>query len=917
MKLRVASVLVALTAVGMVGPPLAWGQARQTSTLTGTVTDSTGAVLPGVTVTITSPNMIGGAQTSVTDSEGVYRFPAIMPGVYELTAELASFRTVRREGLRISVGNTITVDIPMDVSTLSESVTVTGESPVVDVKSSAANTQLDNEILQNLPTARFQPDVINLTPGVTGSVAFGGSQSSNALLMDGVDVSDPEGGSPWSFFNYNWIQEVQVVSLGANAEYGEFTGVAANSIIKSGSNRFSGLFEHWRVPGSWLSDNTQSLPEDIRADFEPAEIDTNWDSTMQLGGPILRDKLWFFTGFQYLKEITRPAGFTGGFETERSPRFLTKVNWAPASAVRVEGFVEVDKFDVTGRGASPTRPPETTVIEPSPEVNWNGRVTWTINSKTLFDIRNGGYDGYFPLEPTPPGTREGPAPHFDSLTGMYSVNAPYFGRFDRTRNVLAATLTRYADNFAGKNHEFKFGFEFERSKIRNESGYPGDRYYYDYGGEPYIAYLWEGYVTDAVSKRAAIYAQDTWTVTDRLTLNPGIRLNINRGSVPEQGNVFSTTPISPRIGLAWDVMGDHKTVVRAHYGRYYDALLGGMYEFMDTSQQHPFITAEVLAPGGCQAGIGPDCVELDRFEPENNFGIDADIKHSYLDQYLIGVERELFTDFSLQLQYIRRNFEDFVAFVDTGSIYEPVQRQDPGPDNRLGTADDGEFLTVFNLTNPGNAFRLLTNPPDAFRRYNAFQVVGRKRFSKNWQTNASYTWSKTEGNVNSELSNNAAGGGAEGTGQTGIFANPNEGLNQVGRTTFDFTHQVKLEGTYRVPFLGGFNLSGIYRYTTGSPWGRRATIRGLDQGTATVRIEPRGTRRLDAINNVDLRIEKTIPIRDQFTAGFYIDMFNLNNQGVHNSEIERAVLDVSGESFGQPRRWIAPRSYRAGFRFTF
>src|SRR4029453_9661868 len=142
----------------------------------------------------------------------------------------------------------------------------------------------------------------------------------------------------------------------------------------------------------------------------------------------------------------------------------------------------------------------------------------------------------------------GPYPRVDE-SANYSVNTPYYYRADRNRNVTSATLTRYADKFAGKSHEFKFGFEFERSKIVNEYGYPGGRLYYDSGGAPYEVYLWDGYVVNATGKRASLYAQDTWTVTDRLTINPGIRFNLNRGSVPERGTVLKTNPISPRIGL--------------------------------------------------------------------------------------------------------------------------------------------------------------------------------------------------------------------------------------------------------------------------------------------------------------------------------------------------------------------------------
>src|SRR5499427_5956140 len=297
--------------LGAATPLLA--QAVQTSALTGTVRDSTGAVLPGVTVNVSSPQQVGGVQTSVTDSQGVYRFPALHPGVYEMDTTLAGFKSVKRSDILLTLGMTTTIDVSLSVASVSETVQVTGESPIVDVKSAASNTQLSDAMLQNLPTGRFQPDIINLAPGVSGNTAFGGTQSANALLMDGVDVSDPEGGTPWSFFNYNWIEQVQVVSLGANAEYGEFTGLAANSIIRSGSNKFSGLAEYLMERKNWIADNTGSLSPDLQKTFKPREIKSYWDSTAQIGGPIAKDKLFFFSGFQYFNRQDRPAGFTGNY----------------------------------------------------------------------------------------------------------------------------------------------------------------------------------------------------------------------------------------------------------------------------------------------------------------------------------------------------------------------------------------------------------------------------------------------------------------------------------------------------------------------------------------------------------------------------------------------------------------------------
>jgi len=877
--------------------------------MTGTIRDSTGAVIPGATVSITSPSLIGGVHSGVTDSNGVYRFPSLQPGVYELTAELTGFRKATKTDITLPLGATITADLALGELTATEAIVVSGATSMVDVKNSGSPTQIDNELLQNLPTHRFQPDVIDLAPGITNSVAYGGTASSNALLIDGVDVSDPDAGSPWAFFNYNWIQEVQVVGLGANAEYGEFTGAAANSIVRSGSNRFSGLFEYLTERNNWISDNTSGLAEDLRADFKPREINTYWDSSAQIGGPIMKDKLWFFTGWQYFKNYDRPAGFNGPFTTEKDPRYIGKVNWAANQNIKVEGFYEWDKYDITGRGAGPDRPPETTVIEPAPESNWNARLTWTLNPKTLLDVRNGGYTGYYPLEPTPPQTRSGPYPRFDGETANYSVNSSYYYRADRSRNVTSAALTRYADNFAGKSHEFKFGVEFERSKITNEYGYPGGRLYYDYGGAPYLVTLWDGYVTTGTSKRTTLYAQDTWTLNNRLTINPGVRFNANRGSVPERGTVLKTNPISPRIGVAWDVAANHHTVVRLHYGRYHDALLGGTYYHMDTSQQHPKITALVLGPD--------DFEEIDRVDVANNVGIDPDIKPSYVDQYIAGVEHELKADLSVQVQYIRRNYKDFMGFVDTGATYDPVQRRDPGPDNILDTADDGQLITVYNKS--GDTFYNMTNPEDAYRKYNGFQVNVRKRFSHNWQTNTSYTWSRTRGTVNNNFGANSPGASSTADlGQQGAFSNPNRSINNDAAVVFDYTHHFKAEGTYRLPYWGGFNISGVYRYISGAAWGRRATIRDLDQGSEAVRIEPRGTRRVDALNNVDLRVEKTLTFgRESRTAGLFVDVFNLNNQGIPDSTSERPVIDTSGSTFGNPRRWIDPRLVRVGVRFTF
>jgi hypothetical protein len=267
------------------------------------------------------------------------------------------------------------------------------------------------------------------------------------------------------------------------------------------------------------------------------------------------------------------------------------------------------------------------------------------------------------------------------------------------------------------------------------------------------------------------------------------------------------------------------------------------------------------------------------------------------------------------VQYIRRRFDTFMGLIDTGSVYRPVERRDPVPDGRLNTADDGSMITVYDLTNRGNSFNVYTNPENAYNHYDAVQVIGRKRYSRNWQMQASYTWSETRGTVGNRWHVNAA---RFDLGRPGRFVNPNSFINAYGRAPFDPTHEVKLMGTYRVPVWGGFNTSAIYRYTTGRAWGRRAWITGLSQGSENVLIEPWGTRRLAAINRVDLRFEKTFDIRRAAgRLGLFFDVFNLTNQGVPDSDATMAVNEFSGPTFGQPVAWTDPRQVRIGLRFSF
>jgi hypothetical protein len=906
---------VAALLIALIYPAAGWAQTR--SEIVGTIKDHTGLALPGVTVALASPNMVGGARTTVTSDVGSYRFSDLPLGTYELDATLQGFQTTKRSGLQVAFGTTVTVDLVMQVGAVSETITVTGDTPVIDIKTAASTTVIEESFLESLPAAgrSARPnEIMSLAPGVTTNrTAHGGQRDANNIMVDGMPSSIQGGGNiRTSVLNYNWMQEVQVVALGASAEYGEFTGTVSNMIMRSGSNQFSGMLDYFTTQASWLGDNTGSLSPTLQARFKPAEIVSNWDTTYQVGGPIMKDKLFFFAGGEYYRLSTVTAGAQPGPDgkpvpnNEHWPRYIAKVNWAISDNVKLEGFVEHDNDTIDPYGTSTVNTVSAMYSGFIPKTMFNGRFTWAINDKTLLEVRGGALKLKSSFIPVTSYTAAGPYPRKDTITGLTTVNYTGVSTSEQPRTSVTGSLTRWVNGHLGKSHELKLGLEYEHTELNNWSAIPGGKLYTDNNGVPSQVAIQDvaGTTQSATSLRTSVYVQDSWTLTDRVTLQPGIRFSAERGDIPGTSGIFSVKPVDLRIGFAWDIEGNHRTLLRGHFGRFHEGVTPGTFIAGDGSHFSPTITYRIAADGSL--------TQLSQTAAPSAVTVDSNVKQAYMDQWTLAFERELFPDFGVTVQYVRRDWASLLAYVDSYGQWGKVQQRDPGPDNTLGTADDGAMIDVYNLLNPPfKPALMLTNPSDATRYYKAFMLIAKKRFSHNWQMMASYTRSDAAGQVNNAGGNTVATGVDVGT--TGLWTNPNLKINAYGPGQYDAPNQFMLNGTYRIVKLGGVNVSGTYRYADGQAWGRTATIRGLAQGNQTVRIETRGTQPADALNMFDLRVEKTFSLGSpRHVLGLYVDIFNILNKGY-----ALAFTEASGASFGVPASWATARQYQAGARFSF
>jgi len=855
----------------------------QTGTIIGKVSDKAGESLPGVSLSISGPSLIQRAMTAISNEKGAYRFFSIPPGTYVLTAELTGFQKVQNTGLRVLVGETVTVNFAMTEGAIEQLVTVTASPPSIDVKRSEVSTVLSSEILRSLPFRSYDLGMLNLAPGVADRAGQGSGSTSGQFQVDGQNVTGQWHGEMTTDIPPDIIEESEVISAGGNAEAGEYTGAMINVITKSGSNSLKGELNFYFFNNKLVNYRKNEVSP-------PA---AHLDASAMLGGPIIENRLWFLVTGAFRRDKTQDPAFLDEEATVATrPNIYAKINYLIND--KNKGFVSYQyNRPKTRYGVNQWTPPTGLGTDIAKEQLVNLQHQTVLSQNTFLDIKFNYRKDYGDM--VPDSTTE--SMRYDIGTGMMGGGWGVVGGVDGWRFRATADLTHFKDNWLLGSHEFKMGFTFDRSKGTHRYGWVNNAYYLDLFGALYMKYEQDRNETGPRElHEAQAYIQDSWTPMDRLTLNLGLRWSHTLARIPDltiggisyTGNnkVYDWNNIAPRLGASYALTKDNKTIVRASYGRFYDFTV---WHFFTGYLPYSRVVSLFMYAGG------GNWVLLDRQGGATNQKVDPNLKRPYSDVLTIGFQRELFPNFTVEMNYVHKYFGNMITEVNTVGQYAETTATDPVT---------GKTMVVYNQTNPGQNFYLKTNPSEMNYKYDGIQFVINKRQSHNWFMQASLHLQKSEGLANNDpyASKQAA--------YTGPFRDPNARINAFGPESFNRSWQVKVLAGYFFKPLG-IDISGIYTYMQGLRYSRKFTA-PLNQGYVEIYAERRNTLLADSIQQLDIRLEKQLKVGPG-TIGFLVDAHNIFNSDTPNSLSD--ILDLQTEPWIYGRQ--DPRYFQLGVRYIF
>ena len=921
--------------------------AQQTGTLSGVVRDSQGGVLPGVTVSVASPALIGGSRAATTGELGSYQLTGLPPGTFDVTYELSGFRSLKREDVRVQVAQTTRLDVELGVGSLQETVTVNGGSPVVDVSSTTTQTNISKELFDAIPTGRNPWVMAGLVPGVvTGRLdvggtegmqqynleAFGSADSQKSFSIDGLKTNwgGGAGGSTMQYYGFEMYEEYNMQTASGVAE-SDVSGVYMNMVTKSGGNRFSSDHNVY-----FMNDKlqTKNIDDALRtrlglapgqqsgAAGNPIDLSYDWSST--IGGPIKRDKVWFFGALRRWRLDQFQVGALNAngsqaIDDNLINNYMGKATWNAAAATRASFMFNRNLKYRFHRRDAPFLFSEdkASVLQDQPAQNYVAQVNQVWGKSTVFDARVGRMWGVFPTRYQADVTPNDIAIR-DIVRNTQSNAATEQSLNPNHRYQANATLGYFAQNLGAGSHDFKVGTQLSWEKMQYDITRNGDLFLETNDGVALRAQIANTPVaSDHRLQTWGAFAQDRWMI-GRATINYGVRLDGVQAYLPAQSSPAGTfvgarsfpesqvydfkLNAAPRLGLSYDLFGKGRTALKVYYGRFYNQFGSEIAESVN-----PNARINVQVPWvDRNNNLKLDAGELNLTNFTGFAGVfprmDPGATRPYSDEMNVGIDQQLVRDFAVSVSYHRRQHRNGLGIVDLArpsSAYSAVTRSYNDP--QLGA----QTITVYSL-DPAlvtRRDRVITNVDVFESDYNGMQFSFNKRMSNRWQLLGGLTLQKHEGFNHSGTYTNP--------GTNTDVNNPNYRLNRAGSAIFtDIPWSFNLSGSYQLPY--DVQLSGKYQARDGDPLTRTITIAGLPQGSEVVWVQPRGVDRTETVNKfLDVRVMKRFHVGTARLEGS-VDVFNLLN-GNHVLAQNEAI----GTTIGRPSRILAPRIVRLGATLHF
>jgi hypothetical protein len=932
----------------------AWAQ-TQTGEIFGRVHDPSGAVLPGATVTLTSPALIQ-PQTTVAAASGSYRFPNLPIGVYTVTFELTGFQRIIRPEVRIQAGFNAEVNGRLELSSVQETVTVTGESPIIDVRSNTLGTNFGKELLEAIPSARDPWVILEQTPGMVMSVqnvggnisgqqaSFGahGSTSNQQWNLDGATITDMAAGSSPTYFDFDSFEEIQVTTAGGDASQ-EASGVAINFVTKSGSNQLKGSGRFFDANKTFQADNA---PAEVIAQGGGAgnPLKDVHEYGVEVGGPIIKNKAWFWGAISrqsiqvgvlgFLKDGA-PAGSTDVDDLETDETVLNnqnlKLNYGWTSRHKTTFLYSRGDKIRNARGANSTTRIEATNRQTGPTNYYKAEHQWVASDRLMIEGEYSYNNAGFLLDF-----------HEDDLAGVqrlrYVDQGDTFARSGVLSNNIRPTYESRLDgnyflpNFMGGDHSTKFGVRWRstpyqtisqtgggavariRSTGINEADIVRD------GDTNREMWQYSAYFSDSYKVKRATLTwglrfdhQDDQAIAANIAANPILPDLLPAVTFTGADGDAVYNDLAPRVAFAYDLRGTGQTVIKASAARYYGLGIYTAGSISPTGQttlayywndlnNDLFVTRnEIDFARGFRATPSAN------YDPNNPASvvspnsIDPGLENDITDEFVTGIDHELMPDLAIGASYIWRRYHNFQADQRnaTPESYSPVTFTSP-----CGNAlcDQASYTATYYqrpVALPTGTVLRLNN---GSREYNGIELTARKRFSHNWLMNSSFT-------LNSTVLD---------------YQSASDFSTTSDPTNFDFTNgadssglngprwTAKLSGMYALPW--NMSVAAFYNLRDGLQFNRtiQTPNRTGSLGTANVLFEPQGTTHYPTFSQLDLHWDKNF-LFGQRRIQLNVDAFNLTNAAT-------VLTRQTRQNFAQANyvtSILAPRVIRFGLKVNF